>query len=374
MPLTPNQSRSVDAEPPAQRQALRKRYLSENAQRNTAPNKPTPKQSPKPKGARPQNLPPQKQSLPRNPWAFDAFDKRHLALDERTGPYTVSNFVGHMEFGISGDKDQVLVICTRSMYPQESNNGNITDVVAVLYDASEIVSATTAILDYLRTPVAGNMAYAGVTVPTSIRGRIHNLSAHVQCLGTSTGLYPSGDVYLGTVPMLECGASAGLTNVTLKESWCENAMAVGYLRPHTATSLMQGKTAHSTVAEQMSYKTWRDFLIPSAQTTLGSLPFLTSLEPIIMYFPRTGPASGTTSVNYRVTVAQQWCTRHPNDVMLRSTQKEHKPTPPNVFAAAIETASSIGGRIQEFAESDMGKDLGSSLMSAAVRSSQAFLK
>jgi len=277
------------------------------------------------------------------PWAFDAFDKRHLPLDETTAPYTTTNFVGVMEFASSATMDQVIVVCPRTAEPQEFNHGQYTDYLAMRYDASSTIAATVTALDALRSNVIDQPARTATGEYSSVRARLHNMSVRVSCLGTNTGLYPPGSVYLGTVPMIETGfASTGAAEgLTIKTAWAEDSIAVGYIRPISAASLVDRPAVlHSAVAESVSYKVWRDFVVPSTDTNLGSLPFATSLEPIVIYIPRAG--SGSTVVNYRLDVAQQWCTRHPHNVMLRATQKQHPATTPSVWNGAVNAVKDIG--------------------------------
>jgi hypothetical protein len=73
------------------------------------------------------------------------------------------------------------------------------------------------------------------------------------------------------------------------------------------------------------------------------MPFTTALEPIVLYIPRAG--AGTTVVNYRLEIGQQWCTRHPHNVMLRATQKQHPATPPTEWHKALAAVKDIGGAI-----------------------------
>lgn len=264
--------------------------------------------------------------------AFNGFDGLHMPTDEHTAPYTTTNLTSVLEFGTSHDADKLLVVCARTSnrnIPSLTPTGTdvMTDFIAMLYDASETIDGTIPTIDALRSPVISRPArHATNLTHFSVRGRLHNLSARLQCLGTDNGVFPPGSVYMGKVPMIETGAQStgGAESLTIKQAWADDSIAVGYIKPFTATELLKGHQINSTVSEQVSYRTWRDFVVPPESENLGAMHMLTSLEPIVIYIPRAG-ASGTT-VNYRLTVGEQWCTRHPHDVMLRATQRQHVPT------------------------------------------------
>lgn len=272
--------------------------------------------------------------------AFDGFDKYHMPVDEVTAPYTTTNFITVMNFASSTTMDQVIVVSPRLA-------SSLTDYIAVQYDANETIGGTIPYLGLARCPVLGQPAVSGDWQSFSMRGRLHNLSVRLGCLGTNTAMYPIGAVYLGTVPTLEnleMRLSSGTSSTgsqTIKTAWAEDSIAVGYIRPVSAASLIeQPVTLHAAVAETVAYKTWSDFQVPPNTVDLGSLPFTNALEPIVLYIPRVG--AGSTVVDYRLEIGQQWCTRHPHDVMLRATQKQHVPTPPNEWHKALSAVKNIG--------------------------------
>jgi hypothetical protein len=109
----------------------------------------------------------------------------------------------------------------------------------------------------------------------------------------------------------------------------------------------------------MSYKAWRDFKIPDSTVLPGSIGCSTALEPIVIYIPRCGAAS--TVVEYRLVVGTQWCSRHPHDVMLRSTQKQHPATSPDLWHRAVsaikDKAPEVGDHLAGAAMDYLGKQL-----------------
>lgn len=275
--------------------------------------------------------------------AFDGFDKRHLPLDEFTAPYTTTNFVTVMEFGSSPSMDQVIVVCPRFASSEEVTTGPLTDVMAVQYDAAELIDGSIPVLNIARCPVIDEPARTSDWQHFSVRGRLHNMSVRVTCTGTNTGLYPPGSLYLGTVPMIETGgrSTGHAEQLTIKRAWAEDSIAVGYIKPVSAAALQERPvTLHAAIAESVSYKAWRDFVMPPLSVNEGALLFSTALEPILIYVPRAG--AGTTVVNYRLEIGQQWCTRHPHNIMLRSTQKQHQATPPNMWHSAVAAVKNIG--------------------------------
>ena len=334
MPLTNKQLTQISKAPPGQRAGLKAAYERQNkeAGKRVAPAPRRPARPAKP-------VPVPKGLLS----AFDAFDKHHLPVDELAAPYTTTNLITVMEFGSSPSIDQVVVVCPRIGFDQEISPGQLTDFIAVRYDANETISGSIPTLAAARSPVVGAPPLGGMWQSLSVRARLHNLSVRLACLGTNTGLYPPGSVYLGTVPMIETGArsSGAHDSLSIKTAWADDSISVGYIKPIAAAALQEcPATLHSAISENVSYKAWRDFFLPPTTLDIGSMPFLTALEPIVLYIPRAG--AGSTVVNYRLEIGQQWCTRHPHNIMLRATQKQHPATPPTEWHKAISAVKDIG--------------------------------
>jgi hypothetical protein len=285
-------------------------------------------------------------SVPRSlAYAFDAFDKRHLPTDETTAPYTTTNFLSVIEFGSSPTMDKILVVGVRVLANAQTTVGPMCDTIAALYDANEDFIGSIPTLQTLRCPIINTPPMvADAQVGTSVRVRLHNLSVRLQCLGTNTGLYPPGSAYVGAVPCLEIGSGSVIVGdeaAKLKRAWAEDSINVGHIRSVSAAALVKAPVVvHAAVAESVEYRAWDDVSIPSANRDIGSLGLHPGLEPILIYLPRTG--AGDTVVNYRVEVGQQWCVRHPHDIIVRATQKQHTATPSTVWNSAIASVKDIG--------------------------------
>jgi len=340
MTLSAKQQAALANAHPAQRPAMRAMYERQQSQKKKN------KAQPQPKRALARKTVPVPKPLS---YAFDGFDKRHMPLDELTAPYTTTNFVGVLEFATSPSMDQVVVVCPR-VYKADGQTGPgcLTDYIAMLYDANEVIDGAIPTLDYLRAPIIDMPAVQSTAQHTSVRARLHNLSVRLECLGTNTGLYPPGSAYIGTVPMIETGtgSTGQVESLTIRQAWADDSIAVGYLKSIPAASLVEKPiTIHAAVAETVSYKTWRDMFVPSDGINKGSLAFVTALEPIVVYIPRTG--AGTTAVQYRLVVGQQWCSRHPHNVMLRSTAKQHPATAPGIWHQALGAVKDVGEKLMQ---------------------------
>ena len=332
MPLTAKQKAAVAKMPPPRRAAATAAFNKQNEIKPAA-TKRKPVQSAQ---AVPESL----------KYAFDGFDKRHMPVDELTAPYTTTNFTTVMDFGSSATMDQVIVVCPRVLHDQELYMGPLTDYVAMRYDASETIAGTIPTLEVVRCPIIDKQAPTASNIHLSVRARLHNQSIRLSCLGTNTGLYPPGSVYVGTVPMIETGAAStgGAEALSIKQAWADDSIAVGYLKSVPAAKLQEKPfVLDSAVAENVSFKSWRDMCVPASTADKGSLPFSTALEPIVLYIPRAG--AGTTVVNYRVEIGQQWCSRHPHNVMLRSTQKQYPATSPSLWHSAVGAVKDVGEQL-----------------------------
>jgi len=412
------QKRIAEAKGP-QKARLRNQYRAQKNQ--TAAQKTnggTPVPPPVPRAARRQRQRPQNpvygMSKPNLPpahahlAAFSGFNDFHLPTDEQTAPYKVTNLINIMEFASDPNMDQIVVICPRVVTDREMRisgtsadpwmianaNGPLCDVIAVRYNAASGVNdAQNHLGDYERAAFAGLIPEPPSSYSTlSMRARIHNMSVRVECLGCDGGFYPSGNLYIGTVPMIEGGGSAeapsgGQPNTTsnfytMKKMWAENSIAVGYLRSHSAHSLLDGKEFHSTVAENITYKSWNDVIVQATNMCEGSFPFQMSMEPIVVYVPRAG--TSTVQMRYKLTIGTQWCTRHPTDVLLRAGQRRHEPTHPTTWNSAMQTVRNFtqgamgnissavdayngsGGAIGAYQRMQRGGNVGKSLSSFAT--------
>jgi hypothetical protein len=354
--LSPKQNAAIARAAPKQRAALRAQYMrqrSQNQQRFIGPiqRRPAPKRAPRAAQAPAVRVPRPLGGARNNlSYAFDGFDKRHLPVDEVTAPYTVTNFIGTMEFATKSDMDQVIVVCPRmlAVAGQEAWVGPLADYIAVCYDASQTVGSTLTVLHSLRSQIVDAPPPTADVQYFSVRARLHNLSTKLECLGTNTGLYPPGSAYIGCVPCIENGvfSKGSASGLTIKQAWAEDSISVGYLRSIPAASLVNKPImVNAAVAENVSYKQWRDLAVPNTGTNVAGLPFLSSLEPIVIYVPRCGTTD--TVVNYRLVVGQQWCSRHPHSVMLRSTQKQHGASSPDVWHKAVSAVKDIGIKAAE---------------------------
>lgn len=284
------------------------------------------------------------QPVPRSlAYAFDGFGKRHMPLDELTAPYTTTNFISTMEFGSRTDMDQVVVVCPRMRHAQQQYIGPLTDYIAMRYDASQIIDGSISTLGFTRCPIVNEPPPAATPLHTSVRARLHNMSVKLECLGTNTGLYPPGSAYIGTVPCIETGvvSEGAAGSLSIKQAWATDSITTGYIRPVSAASLVAAPVfLDAAVAENVSYRTWRDIEVVASTVNIGQLAFSTALEPIVIYIPQAG--AGDTVVNYRVTMGQQWCSRHPHNIMLRSTQKQHDSSDPSDWNRAMGVVKDVG--------------------------------
>jgi len=277
-----------------------------------------------------------------------------------------------MEFGSSPSMDQVIVVCPRLTHQQETYSGPLTDYIAMRYDASETISGAVPILQAVRSPIIDSPPVTATYQQLSVRARLHNLSVKLECLGTNTGLYPPGSAYVGKVPAIETGfySTGAQEALTIKTAWADDSISVGYLRSIPAASLVDKPAMlHASVAENVSYKSWNDFVVPDTAKDLGSLSFSTALEPIVIYVPRAG--AGDTVVNYRAVIAQQWCSRHPHNIMLRSTQKQHTATSSAVWNSAVGAVRNIGDHLLQRAGHAAGDALASRIRQYAAAGAAA---
>jgi len=376
MTLTKKQETQVAKAAKDRRASLRAMFERQNStQKQAAPaKKATPAHQ---RRAKPSAKPRPQSSADQLTHAFNAFVPRHLPVDETTAPYTVTNLVGVLEFESSHTQDQVLVIAPRQYNSPEAYLGPLTDYIAVLYAADQVHSPTLAHTKFLRSAVIGTPPVGADPQFFSTRARLHNLSARLECLGMNSGMLPPGAVYAGRVPSLETYSySAETDGHTLLSAWVEPAISTGFLQSVPAASLVSNPLIlHATVSETVAYKQWYDFGVPSTNIVVGNLPMCKALEPIIIYVPKCGAAGA--EVNYKVTIGQEWCTRHPNNVLLRATQKQHEATPPTVWHSAVSAAKRVGdsllgraGAIAETYAMQAGHSALTALSNTAARASR----
>lgn len=341
MTLTAKQQAQVAKAPQARKAALTAMFKQQNSGTTNKQRTQTTRNQPRAPLARKALAVPKPMG-----YAFDGFDKRHLPLDEKTAPYTTSNFINVMSFATKHNEDQIIVVGLRTQYAQEVWAGALTDYIAMLYNAAHTNDPTLVAADTVRTPLLGDRVQIGSTQRFSVRGRLHNLSVRLQCLGTNTGLYPPGVCYVGTVPSLEIGYHNLPNNASLKDAWANDSIEVGYLKPVSAASLIDKPVClDASVTEAITYKTWNDFMVPPSSANIGSFPLSQGMTPIMIYIPRCGTEQ--TQVEYKIEIAQQWCTRHPFNVMMRATQKQHEPSHSTEWTKALNNVKDIGQHLLE---------------------------
>lgn len=326
-------------------------------------------------------------ALPNLGWAFDGFDHRHLPIDEKTAPYVVSNYLNYMivetsSYGKlvviaprvrpatgtggalnntpgvyehahasqvkvdppgvvteSGETIYTTVRDTAHWHPGQKT-GPMSNIIAYVYTSSAQVGPALQHEDFLECDVLGDSGWLGTSeIFYSDRIRLHNMSAQVECLGASQGLYPKGMLYAGAVPSLDMpdehvthhiGAMTGNAS-SAAEMWATPAMKTGYIRGYSGAALLTKPVQiTSAVSETIEYKKWSNGFKPQSNTYHGAYPIGLGLEPILIYIP----AVAGVTVQYRISVGTQWCSRHPMDVRLRSKQLNYRPTSPDLWQQA----------------------------------------
>jgi len=358
--LTAKQTAAINRAPKSDRARLNALFVAQSGKSRQPlpvglqPTRPKPSTASRTPPKRPQRVP---RSRLNALAAFDGFNHYHLPTDESTSAYATTNFVTTYDFATSNDVDKIIVVAPRHYSTLEGNSiTNLTDILALEYDAS-ISHTALAILGSARSPILRTPTIVTDMAYTAVRGRIHNLSAEVECLGTSIGLIPPGSIYVGNVPYIEGAANSGLGTKTLKETWAEDSIAVGYLKSFSSAGLVHHPVrVHANVAENVSYKQWKDFVVPASAVNLATLRLSNALEPIVIYVPRVGQSG--TIVNFRLNIGHQWCTRWPNDPAMRATQEVHKPTSPDLWNEATTFLRGVGTTFANAAAMPLGTAAG----------------
>jgi len=363
MPLSAKQTAALNRAPKSERARLQALFTEQSAQ----------KKQPLPVGLQPRRPVPTKparrarpltvrvERIPRQRLnalaAFDGFNHYHLPTDESTSAYATTNFVTTFDFATSSTVDKIIVVAPRHYNTIEGLGlTNLTDIIGLEYDAS-LTHSTLVSSGTIRSPILSTPPIASTVTYTSVRGRMHNLSAEVECLGTSIGLIPPGSIFMGSVPYIEGTANSGLGTRTLKQTWAEDSIAVGYLKSHSSAGLVHNPVrVHANVAENVGYKQWKDFVIPASTVEPATLRFSNALEPIVIYIPRVGESN--TIVNFRLNVGHQWCSRWPNDPPMRATQEAHKPTSPDLWNEATSFMREVGTTFANAAAMPLGTAAG----------------
>lgn len=386
--FTPNQeARLKECATPAAKKALTVQYIKQDRQnkqygpityqqhvarqRAAVPKTPKKKKQPNLTAGIPRGI--NSYNAKRSPHAFNAFIQRHLPLDEHTSSYSVTNFQTPFEVVAKADKGQVVIIAPRAAdmvlgknlksaawQPPGQVDGTAsvgeslltyvpglqyTDFLAAVYDDDMPYGYHTTPTQTVRGPVGGNLPLSDQVTPADIRLRLHNLSVSVTCLGTSTGLVPPGEIYMGTVPLIDPPDTAGQviigggviqSNLKYLEALVDPAIAVQMLKPKPAAMLVNKEyLVHSAVTEQVAYKAWgRLCNMRNEDTPQIMCNYMNSLEPIVLYIPKGGTAAA--SAIYKINIGQEWCSRHPMNPIMRATQKQYPATKPDTYHAATQ--------------------------------------
>jgi len=340
MVLTVRQRNALKNAPPKTRSSLLRNFNSQTAKVRTQklPQR-RPTQPPRQVVAKV----PRPLRMERHP--LNAFNNIHLPLPERTAPYIVTSLVESLEIS-TASYGQVVIVAQRSGYDPEFNLGPVTDYIAIAYNAADTVdkadSSLLTPLKVARHKLADGLPRVTASTYLSLKHRLHNLSAHVECLGTTGAGMPPGDTFIGRVTMAETGStsSAFRNNESYYDAFVDKARTVGNLRSVTNAALQrQPVTIHAVVAEPVRYNEWSDLYIPSTSTSINSLDMWPGLTPLIWYIP---PQIGTSVVSFRMNIAMQFCSRHPDVLVARANHRQFEPSTHTAWNAAVSSVEDVG--------------------------------
>lgn len=282
---------------------------------------------------------------------LNAFNNMHLPLSERTAPYITTSLIESLEVNTES-YGQVVIIAQRSGYDPEFNLGPVTDYIAFVYNQNDKVDTTDSNLmtplKFARHKLADGLPRGASTQYFSLKHRLHKLSARIECLGTSGAGMPPGDTYIGRVTMAETGStsSAFRDSMTYYNAFIDKARSVGVIRSIPNASLQRRPlTVHAVVAESMRYNEWSDLYIPNTNTQLNLLDTWPGLTPLIWYIP---PQVGTSTVSFRLNIAMQFCSRHPDVVVARANHRQHEPSSSSAWNTAVASVEDIGDAIAAY--------------------------
>jgi len=286
---------------------------------------------------------------------LNAFNNIHLPLPERTAPYITTSLVESLEVS-TASYGQVVIVAQRSGYDPEFNLGPVTDYIAIVYNAADTVdkadSALLTPLKVARHKLADGLPRGYNSTYFSLKHRLHNLSARIECLGTTGAGMPPGDTFVGRVTMAETGStSSAFRNAsTYYDAFVDKARSVGVLRSITNASLQRRPlTMHAIVAEPERYKEWSDLYIPPASAGINALDTWPGLTPLIWYIP---PQIGDSVVSFRMNIAMQFCSRHPDVLVARANHRQQEPSTHSAWNAAVSSVEDIGEAIGAY---DVGR-------------------
>jgi len=340
MVLTVRQRKALKNAPPKARSSLLRNFNSQTAKvRTQNPPQRRPSQPPRPVVAKV----PRPLRMERHP--LSAFNNLHLPLPDRTAPYITTSLIESLELS-TASYGQVVIVVQRSGYDPELALGPVTDFIAIVYNAADTLdkvdSSLLTPLKVVRHKLADGLPRGPNPVFYSLKHRLHKLSARISCLGTTGAGMPPGDTFIGRVTMAETGTtgSAFRSSSTYYDAFVDKARTVGALRSvNNAAIQRQPLDIHAIVSEPIRYQEWSDLYVPPSSLSINQLDTWPGLTPLIWYIP---PQIGESVVSFRMNIAMQFCSRHPDIIVARANHRQHEPSTHAAWNAAVSSVEDVG--------------------------------
>lgn len=325
MAYTKKQQDALAKATPAQREGMKKLFDSQARPATSSiptPNfmKQQPVQKPKPK---PKARPKRNQQPRANNRGLQAPGKMRMPsfvpLPEAESPYLVLNLPNVMQFG-SGSNGVFMCFSLLRSHAGDSpfDDSCVSDYIGTVKVDSALLLSSSILT--LRCAIANTPTITAEKQNNDRRVRLHAMSVTIRCVGTSGGLYPVGEAWIGKTYMADYYDRADQT-VSIKDAIISPLVQSGRMHAFSAVDLLKPVRVDAAIGDITHYKKWNDLQVESDEFPPGFLEPHQGLESIIIWIPSALP-----QVQYRITVNTTWCVRNSADVMINSSMRSYQPT------------------------------------------------
>lgn len=323
MAYTKKQQDALAKASPAQREGMKKLF---DSQSRPAPSAiPTPNFMKQPQAPRPKPKPKARPKRNQQPRATNRGPKApakrlpsFMPLPDAESPYLVLNLPNVMQFGSGSNGAFLCFSLLRGHADSPFDDGCVTDFIGTAKVDSNLLLSNS--ISTLRCAIANTPTLTQARQDNDRRVRLHAMSVTIRCVGTSGGLYPVGEVWIGKTYMSDYYDRTDQSE-SIKNSIIDPLVQSGRLHAFSAVDLLKPVRVDAAVGDISFYKQWNDLQVESLEFPDGYLEPHQGLESIIIWIPAALPA-----VQYRITVNTTWCVRNSGDVMINSAMRSYQPS------------------------------------------------
>ncbi len=185
------------------------------------------------------------------------------------------------------------------------------------------------------SPVVSNLL-PFATYGGKVRIRLHRLSVHISCVGTGSGTVPPGSIWAGTLD-----APIDLTAFT--DFTAVSNFLLGRNQLHAVSAFASQHKPLVLASHPLDPLSWAQFENNGTNNT--TYRTADTMAPIAVVIPAITSSTGSSAINWTLSVHAEWAVMFANDAVLQATHRIHPVCPEISLASATSALQNVGGWI-----------------------------